>query len=250
MTILDRYLFRDLTVNYLIALAVMMSLYVVLDLFFNMDEFTEQGGAVSGVLVDGFSYYWPNLFRYFGQLSGVITLAACLATLARMRRANELTAVLASGVSLFRVAAPVMGFGLVTTILWVVDTELLVPRVAAQLARSHDDARGERTYGVWFLEDGPNALLSAQQFEPGTGTLRRMLVLKLDDSGTVRSGGGAGPDQRSGCPLRPGRDHADKAGALLRERARPPEHPAAAVRPVGQPAEQPATERLGRAGAA
>ena len=187
MTILDRYLFRALTVNYLIALAVMMSLYVVLDLFFNMDEFTERGGAASGVLVDVFSYYWPNLFRYFGQLSGVITLAACLATLARMRRTNELTAVLASGVSLFRVAAPVMGFGLVTTILWVVDTELLVPRVAAQLARSHDDARGERTYGVWFLEDGPNALLSAQQFEPGTGTLRRMMVLKLDDSGTVRS---------------------------------------------------------------
>ncbi len=187
MTTLDRYLLRSLAINYVIALAVMMSLYVVLDLFFNMDEFTERGGSVSGVLVSVVSYYWPNLFRYFGQLSGVITLVACVATLARMRRLNELTAVLASGVSLFRVAAPVIGFGLFTTLLWVVDTELVVPRVAAQLARSHEDARGQKTFGVWFLEDGDDALLSAQQFDPVTGTLRRMMVLKLDETGTVSS---------------------------------------------------------------
>jgi lipopolysaccharide export system permease protein len=187
MTILDRYLLRALTVNYVIALAVMMSLYIVLDLFFNMDEFTEEGGSVAGVLVSVVRYYWPNLFLYFAQLSGVITLAACVAALARMRRLNELTAMLASGVSLFRVAAPVIGFGVLTTLLWLVDIEFIVPRVAAQLARSHEDARGERSYGVWFLEDGEDALLSAQQFEPSTNTLRRMMVLKLDETGTVRS---------------------------------------------------------------
>ena len=71
---LDRYILRSLVVNYLIALAVMMSLYVVLDLFFNMDEFTE--GEVSAFKVLGgiVSYYGTNLFKYFAQLSGVITV--------------------------------------------------------------------------------------------------------------------------------------------------------------------------------
>ena len=42
LTVLDRYLLRSLLVNYLIGLGVMLSLYVVLDMFVNMDEFTEQ----------------------------------------------------------------------------------------------------------------------------------------------------------------------------------------------------------------
>ncbi|MCH7814020.1 MAG: LptF/LptG family permease [Planctomycetes bacterium] len=187
MSILDRYILRSLVVNYLIALAVMMSLYIVLDLFFNMDEFTEGDQGVAEVVADVVGYYATNLFLYFAQLSGVITLVACAATLARMRRANELTAMLASGVSLYRVAAPVLGFGLATTVLWVLDTEVAIPRVAARLARSHDDARGEKTYGVWFLRDRDGALLSAQQFLPGSGVMRRVMIMKLDDRGTVKS---------------------------------------------------------------
>ena len=187
MSILDRYLFRSLTFNYCVALAVMMSLYVVLDLFFNMDEFTEKQQPASAVLADVLSYYGTNLFRYFAQLSGVITLVACAATLARMRRTNELTALLASGVSLYRVAAPILAFGLATTGLWVLDTEMAIPHLASRLARHHDDARGEKTYGVWFLNDRQGALVSARQFLPGTGTMRRVMILRRNAAGAVSS---------------------------------------------------------------
>ena len=43
LSVLDRYILRSLLINYLIAIGTMISLYVVLDLFVNMDEFTEQG---------------------------------------------------------------------------------------------------------------------------------------------------------------------------------------------------------------
>ncbi|MFH0983530.1 MAG: LptF/LptG family permease [Planctomycetota bacterium] len=185
MTILDRYILRSLVVNYLIALAVMISLYVVLDLFVNMDEFTESSGSTATTVAGIFSYYGNNLFLYFAQLSGVITLFACLAAVARMRRQNEMTAILASGVSLYRVAAPVLAFGLLTGTLWFVDTELVIPAVAHKLARRHDDALGRRTYGVWFLKDRNNALLSAQKFDPSAQTMKRMLVMYPDESGNV-----------------------------------------------------------------
>ena len=139
LTILDRYILRALLINYGIALAVMVSLYVVLDLFVNMDEFTEQGYALPTVIRNIVDYYAPNLLLYFAQLSGVITLFACLASLARMRKFNELTAVLASGVSLHRVAAPIITFGLVSTALLVIDSEWLIPAVAHRLARDRDD---------------------------------------------------------------------------------------------------------------
>lgn len=186
MTLLDRYILRSLVVNYLIALGVMISLYVVLDLFVNMDEFTEDSAASAGMVLAGMaSYYFNNLFLYFAQLSGVITLFACLATIARMRRQNEMTALLASGVSLYRVSAPVIAFGLITSSLWFMDTELIIPSVAHKLARRHDDALGQKTYGVWFLQDRDDALLSAQTFDPSTKTMRRMLVMYRDESGRV-----------------------------------------------------------------
>ncbi|MFQ5494794.1 MAG: LptF/LptG family permease [Phycisphaerae bacterium] len=184
-TVLDRYILRSLLVNYGIALAAMLSLYVVLDMFVNMDEFTESSPPLGVLIGNVASYYGANLFLYFSQLSSVITLFACLATLARMRKAHELTAVLASGVSLYRVAAPVIAFGLTTTGLLVIDTEWLIPAVAPKLSRDHDDVDGTKAYAVLFLRDRDRSLLSAAQFHPKRKDLRRMLVLQRDKAGNV-----------------------------------------------------------------
>ncbi len=164
MTILDRYILRSLLINYVITLGVMISLYVVLDMFVNMDEFTEQGYPVSTVISNIVDYYAPNVFLFFAQLSGVITLFACMATIARLRKQNEVTAMLASGVSLYRVAAPIIAFGLASTALLVIDTEWLIPSVAHKLARDHDDVDGKKAYEVLFQRDRNGALLSAGRF--------------------------------------------------------------------------------------
>jgi len=182
---LDRYILRSLLVNYLISLAIMLSLYVALDMFVNMDEFTEHGYRMSTVLLNIADYYWPNLLLFFAQLSGVITLFACLSVIARMRKLNEMTAMLASGVSLFRLARPVLLFGLAMTGLLVIDTELLIPTIAHRLAREHDDVDGKRAYEVLFLHDRDNNLLSAGQFLPTTSDLRRVLILTRDDTGQI-----------------------------------------------------------------
>jgi len=184
-TVLDRYLLRSLLANYLVALGVMLSLYVVLDMFVNMDEFTEKHDTVLTVLANMADYYLPNLFLYFSQLSGVITVFACGAVLARMRKLNELTAILASGVSLYRVARPVLIFGVVMTGLLVLDTEWLIPSVAHKLSRDHDDADGKRAYEVLFLKDRGGALVSAGRFHPTTRALQRLLVLVRDESGAI-----------------------------------------------------------------
>jgi len=108
-----------------------------------------------------------------------------MAAIARMRKLNEMTAVLASGVSLFHIARPVLVFGVATTGLLIVDTEWLIPAVAHKLARDHDDADGKRAYEVLFLRDRGGALLSAGQFHPSRRDLQRLLVLTRDETGTV-----------------------------------------------------------------
>lgn len=185
LSVLDRYILRSLLFNYLIALGTMLSLYVVLDVFVNMDEFTEHGYPTWTVMGHILGYYWPNLFLYFSQLSGVITLFACLTTLARMRKQNELTAVLASGVSLYRVARPILIFGVAITLLAMVDTEWVIPKLAHKLARDHDDAHGQRAYEVFFMADRDDALFSARQFHPTQLDIQGLLVLHRDEKGVV-----------------------------------------------------------------
>jgi lipopolysaccharide export LptBFGC system permease protein LptF len=187
MTTLDRYILRLLLTNYAIALAIMMSLYIVLDLFVNIDEFTEMGAPSLVVARNIASYYGVHSFLYFSQLSGVITLFACLATLARMRRSNELTAMLASGVSLYRVAVPVVAFGLASSVLWYVDVEFVIPRVAHYLARAHEDAGGTRSRDIWFVKVNETDLLSAMQFTPAQREMRHMLVLERSPEGAAVS---------------------------------------------------------------
>jgi lipopolysaccharide export LptBFGC system permease protein LptF len=185
MSTLDRYILRSLVVDYFIALAVMLSLYVLLDMFVNMDEFTEHGYPLWTVVRNIASYYAPQVLVYFAQLSGVITLFACMATIVRMRRQNELTAVLASGVSLHRIAAPVAGFALLTTILLFSDTEWAIPAVAHRLARDHDDVDGRRAYEVLFLKDRQGALISAGQFHPTTREVGDLLVMQRNSAGQL-----------------------------------------------------------------
>lgn len=187
LTIIDRYILKSLVTNYLIALGTMLSLYIVLDMFVNMDEFTEQGYPALTVLGNMVSYYWPNLFVYFKELAGAISLFAGLATLARMRKQNEMTALLASGVSLYRVAAPIVAFGLAATGLLVINTEVMIPAVSHLLARDHDDADGKQAHEVMFLPDRNDALLSAGRFDPVTRNLSRLLVLYRDESGAILS---------------------------------------------------------------
>lgn len=184
-SVLDRYLFRSLLTNYLIGVGVMLSLYVVLDLFVNMDEFTERGESVLTVARNIIDYYVPNLALYFAQLGGVITLFACGAVLGRMRKQNEVTAMLASGVSLFRVARPILLFAVFASGLLVLDTEVVIPSLAHKLARKHEEVGGKEAYEVLFLKDQRGALLSAGRFAPGTGRLQALLVMERDESGAV-----------------------------------------------------------------
>jgi lipopolysaccharide export system permease protein len=187
MSILDRYIFRSLLLNYFIGLGVMLSLYVALDMFVNMDEFLEADlpwHKLAGVMGD---YYGPNLLLYFSQLSGIITLFACGAVLARMRKLHEMTAILASGVSLYRVARPVLVFAVLMTGLLVLDTEVLIPSLAHKLARDHDDVAGDTAYEVLFQQDRGGALLSAGRFHPREKNLHRLLVLFPAADGSLSS---------------------------------------------------------------
>jgi lipopolysaccharide export system permease protein len=185
MKLVDRYILRAFFTNYLVALAVMIGIYVVLDLFVNLDEFTKTSTSLAVVLRNTINFYGWNLFLYFSQLAGVIVLVAACFTLGRFLRTNELTAILAAGTSLYRVAAPILVAGLGLNLLWVVNQELVIPRIADKLARRHDDIEGRKTYAIWCLRDRDNALVSAGRFDPHTSLMEGLIVMRRDAEGRL-----------------------------------------------------------------
>ncbi len=179
---LDRYILRAFFVNYLIAMGVMIGLYVILDLFVNLDEFTSiKSDTRLQTVFKIVDYYGYNLLLYFAQLSGVILLIAGCFTFGRFLRTNELTAVLASGASLYRVAAPVLLAALGMNGLWFIDQEFLIPRFADKLARKHSDIEGRNAFAVWFQPDRQNALVSAAAFQPRVKEMRNVIIIKRDE---------------------------------------------------------------------
>ncbi|MBC8373821.1 MAG: LptF/LptG family permease [Planctomycetes bacterium] len=140
MKTLDRYIVRTFLSTAFLFLVVMLTLRIVLDLFFNMDEFTEQSGSFLGVLGDIWEYYATQSLVYFIELGGLIIVASAGFSLAKMNYTNELTAMLASGVSLHRVVLPIIICSMLMGGVVILDQELLVPRFAHILIRKHDEA--------------------------------------------------------------------------------------------------------------
>jgi lipopolysaccharide export system permease protein len=175
MKILDRYVLASFLKNYLISFMVLIGMYVVLDMVFNFDELTELKSSVTqqgtqpivAVLSNIGGYYFYQIFLFFVHLSGVIPVVAAAFTLMRLSRFNELTAVLAAGVPLLRVAAPIIIASVILNALLIVDQEVLIPRMIPQLSRSHDDLSKDRDYvDVTNIQDDKNALLYAAAYFP------------------------------------------------------------------------------------
>ncbi|MHC4542201.1 MAG: LptF/LptG family permease, partial [Planctomycetota bacterium] len=66
---------------------------------------------------------------------------------------------MASGVSLKRIIGPIVFLALLLTGVMVVNQELIIPRFADKLVRSHDDVPGQESYDVRFISDGSGSLI-------------------------------------------------------------------------------------------
>jgi lipopolysaccharide export system permease protein len=194
MRILDRYIIKSFVFNYLLALGVLLGMVTLLDLIVNFDSFTRPINAAGvapstwEVIYDICDYYGYQLLIIFQQVSFAVPLLAAGFTMVRMTRHNELTAMLAAGVSLYRVAAPIVlvsvGFGLLT----IVNQEFVISQdfVIQKLLRPHGEGQRPVTRDdpLYFVRDQDNSLLVAGSYDHKNRELKDVLVILRDPSGT------------------------------------------------------------------
>ena len=148
LTIIDRQMLAAFFKAYIVCLVSMLSLYVVVDLFTNLDDFTGKNKSWQRVALDIGAFYGFRLTQIFDRLCEAIVLLAAMFTIAWIQRNNELVPLLSCGVSVHRVVAPVLGGAFSLLSLAVFNQEIIIPAISEKLMSEKDDPHAVNTIAV------------------------------------------------------------------------------------------------------
>jgi lipopolysaccharide export system permease protein len=173
MRIIDRYLLREFLQTFAICFLSLTGVYVVFDAFTNLEAFLHcaKGWQLFRVLV---SYYGFQSIFFFDRTSSLLVLMSAMFTMAWIQRHNEMTALMAAGVSRIRIVAPVIVAGIVITVLAAVNRETLMPRFKDQLAQRPGDLRGNAAdEGPFLCDHQTGVILQGKATYAGEGRIEK-----------------------------------------------------------------------------
>jgi LPS export ABC transporter permease LptG len=195
--LIDRYIVRTCIGQYALVLTAFWSIFVLVDF---MDLFDDiQQNKVKGAVV--FHYYTFNSPSIAHLLTPVAVLVAVLITFGIMARHNEITAMKAAGLSIYRIVLPALGLSVLLCFLMFEGAEYLLPPLNKRAIQDKNVIKGRppqstsanehrwilgsdgRLYNFDYLQKGdphagvPAALygLSIYDVDPTTWQLRDRL---------------------------------------------------------------------------
>lgn len=207
---LDRYIARQYLFNVVALMVLLFSFVVAVDVALNIDRFLDNANrlmaasgdaskAASGGVVRRFALaallvvdlWWPRLLQLFTYMVGLVLVAAMGFTFTQLVRHREMVAVLAGGISLHRLARPVLLVAAGFMLLKVINQEFILsrPEIAPLLTRGNDDAgaREWSEFPVKLTADGRGRVWLARRFDPNTATLDGVTMWDRESSGHAKS---------------------------------------------------------------
>jgi lipopolysaccharide export system permease protein len=181
--LIDRQMIRGYFKSYFVCLASLLSLYVVVDLFTNLDDFTNHTQGLWESLLRIFTYYAYKVAQIFDRLCEAIVLLAAMFTVAWMQRNNEQVPLLSAGISTRRIVFPVLLSAFFMLGLTVVNQEFIIPRIADRLALDRDDPGGEKSMSVRSAYDGNGIHVTGDRAVRQSLTVFGFFVTILDPQG-------------------------------------------------------------------
>ncbi len=179
MTILDRYIIRRFLSVLFFTILAFIVIFVIIDLIENLDKFLSFDATFNQV----FRYY-----VYYIPFIIILTLPVCmllssLFSLGTMAQYNEIIAIKASGVSLYRILLPVLGLAFIISIISGVAGETVVP--AANRARldiyrfeiKKEKRRIATARQELALQDGKDRQVYIQFYETAKKRAHRVTIL-------------------------------------------------------------------------
>lgn len=144
MRIVDRYVFFVFFKVLLVCSVCLTGIYVVGDLIENLNEFidaADEHGGLAQVIV---RYYSGRVPWFLDIIGCVAALIAGVFAITWLQRNNEMTALMAAGISRWRIIRPVVGGVVLVSLLAAVNREVVIPHFREELSQSIGDWSGNK----------------------------------------------------------------------------------------------------------
>jgi lipopolysaccharide export system permease protein len=123
MTILSRYITQETIKFFFIVMILVVGLYVAIDFFEKIDNFMEQDLPITLAI----SFLILKTPLIIAQTTPISLLLAVITVFGLMSKSNEVLALRSSGISVYNLLKPVLGIGLVFSIVLFLFAEIIVP---------------------------------------------------------------------------------------------------------------------------
>ena len=143
-TIIDRYLLRQFVQVLVICFLSLIGLYIVIDAFGHLDHFVDYAEKNGSLLATMAAFYAYRAVMFFDRTSGVLTLVAVMFTVTWIQRHQEMTALLAAGITRTRVLRPVLVAAIGVGLAAAANREIVMPSIRHQLALDSKNLGGEQ----------------------------------------------------------------------------------------------------------
>ena len=183
---IDRYIIAQLIKNFLFALACFIIIFMLVDLFENLDKFIDNK-LDFGMVLNYYLYFIPEIVKLITPVS---MLLATLFTVGRMINFNEIIAVKNAGVSLMRFMVPFLAVGIVITAISLYFNNWVVPEANKKkffIERNYlGKYKNVAGLSKLYFQDSKNQLVLIDQFrEVGLTASRVSIQLYKPDSLTI-----------------------------------------------------------------
>jgi LPS export ABC transporter permease LptG/LPS export ABC transporter permease LptF len=147
--LLDRYIVRQYLAFLFLLVVAFWCIFFLFDFMERMDD-VKQNHIRGAVVAHYYTFFTPEVLHLY--IIPVSMLVATLATFGVMSRRNEITAMKAGGVSVYRATLPVLMLGLLTSGGLFVMGEYIVPHTSRLATRDLNEIRGKPAQSASVLE--------------------------------------------------------------------------------------------------
>jgi lipopolysaccharide export system permease protein len=182
MTIVDRYLTREILKCLSIVLAVVVGLYVIVEFFNKADNFMEAGLSIARLI----RYLQLKLPQIIVQIMPVAMLLAVLIAFGLMNKNNEIIALKCAGVSVYYLLRSVLTIALVSSILIFFLSEIVVPITISRANKiwlmevKNKPAMTSRQKDIWIK--GQRSIYFIQYFDHKNQSISGVILNFFDNN--------------------------------------------------------------------
>jgi len=182
LTIIDKYVIKQLTRSFLFALLCFILIFLLVDLFENLDKFIDNKFGLLRIL-NYYFYFTPEIIKL---VTPVAMLLGTLFTVGRMMNFNEIVAVKNGGVSLFRFTLPFMAIGVIVTGATLYFNNWLVPEANKKKFFIERNYLGKGSAGQGltrlYFQDSRNQMILIEQFNEIQMSALKVSLLVYDET--------------------------------------------------------------------